>query len=82
VANNAPHPARLDGKDMEYRRKRDRNCMSSKMRMAVATIDFIVSVASAGGWVEDNDVEEVAAADRAGYFPRRGLFDDDDDGDK
>jgi post-segregation antitoxin (ccd killing protein) len=47
--------------------------------MAVATIDFVVSDAAAGGWVEDNDVNEVAAADRAGYVPRRGLFDDDGD---
>jgi hypothetical protein len=72
VANNAPHPARLDGKEMEYRRKKDRNCMSSKMRMAVAMIDFVVSdaAAAAGSWVEDNDVDEVAATDRAGYFPR------------
>ena len=57
---------------MEYRRKKDRNCMSSKMRMAVVMIDFIVSdaAAAAGSWAEDNDVDEDAAADRAGYFPR------------
>ncbi len=54
VANNAPHPAKLDGKGMEYFRKIVLNCMSSRMRMTVATIVLALFVsfeidAGAGG---------------------------------
>lgn len=69
VANSAPHPAKLDGNGMEYLRKMDRNCMSSRMRMVVATI-VLVAFFDAGGWLDDNAEDVDEAANRAAYFPR------------
>lgn len=69
VANTAPHPAKLDGKGMEYLRKMDRNCISSRMRMVVATIDLVASF-DAGVWLDDDDEDVDEAANRAAYFPR------------
>ena len=49
VVNNVPHPARLDGKGMEYFVKSDRNCVSRRIRSVVASIVFFVPVDDDGG---------------------------------
>ena len=38
--NNDPHPAKLDGNGIEYLVKSDRNCISSNIKIVVASIVF------------------------------------------
>lgn len=47
--NNVPHPARLDGKGMEYFVKSDRNCVSRRIMSVVASIVFFLPVDDDGG---------------------------------
>ena len=55
AVNNDPHPAKLDGNGIEYLVKSDRNCISSNIKIVVASIVFCLLLFSI-----DDGLEEVA----------------------
>ena len=59
VVNNVPHPAKLDGKGMEYFLKSDRNCISRRIRSVVARIVFFLPFIADG---DDDDDDEAYKA--------------------
>jgi len=47
IVNNDPHPAKLDGNGIEYLVNSDRNCISSNIKIVVASIVFCLLLLSA-----------------------------------